>query len=100
MNRIKKTWKCITEWIHVIGVCFFLGALALIVWQFIYTIEDIVQKRRVLENSFKYEVNIESTPRYYTDSYVCTNNSISFYDGINSNNITSTRKWTVKQQHQ
>ena len=47
-----------------------------------------IVKEKNLENTFKYKIEINNSPQnpYFTDSYVYTNNTLTFTDGINTNN--------------
>lgn len=106
MKKLTQIGSVVLEWLienigNILGTIFFIACVVFVLWLFSSFLSYVEreQKRRA---SFTYQIHVVDDNTYYTHEYDInpTNNSITFYDGINSNRVTIVnQKVTVKTQH-
>lgn len=107
MKKIKQISEAILEWVvdhigNIISTAFIIFCIVVVLFMF-RGCANMIEKHEKRRASFAYEIRVIDDNRYYTDEYTVnpTNNTITFYDGINSNTITIiNQKVTIKTQHE
>lgn len=105
MKKLKHIGACILEWFvehigDIIGTLFIIACAVFIFW-LIGAFFKFAEREQARRDGFTYQIHVVDDNTYYTHEYDInpTNNSITFYDGINSNTVTIVnQKVTVKTQ--
>lgn len=107
MKKIKQIGAVILEWIadyigDIISTAFIIFCIVVALFMF-RGCANYVEKQEKRRANLTYVIHVVGDNYYYTDEYTVnpTNNTITFYDGINSNTITIiNQKVTIKTQHE
>lgn len=103
MKSLQYYWVKLTDVImtnleSIVG-CFVLFSVLIFVYCILYAGWSSIEQAETKRQSFKYKIQVHDNNTYFTDAYAYSDGILTFFDGINSNNISSVNtKFTVTEQ--